>query len=82
MAAAAVDELLLLDLTDLRRCLVPPLLAGLLDDDAADADAAEPECLSGFLPVLPPPDDESALPLLPPLLPTVAMRGDSGADDE
>lgn len=79
MVAAAVDELLLLDLTDLRRCLVPPLLAGLLDDDA---DAAEPECLSGFLPVLPPPDDESALPLLPPLLPTVAMRGDSGADDE
>ena len=79
MVSAAVDYLLLLDLTDLRRCLVPPLLAGLLDDDA---DAAEPECLSGFLPVLPPPDDESALPLLPPLLPTVAMRGDSGADDE
>lgn len=81
MVAVAVDELLLLlDLTDLRRCLVPPLLAGLLDD-AADVDPAEPECLSGFLPVLPPPPD-AALPLLPPLLPTVAMRGDSGADDE
>lgn len=80
VVAVAVDELLLLlDLTDLRRCLVPPLLAGLLDDDAADVDPAEPECLSGFLPVLPPPDDVSAL---PPLLPTVAMRGDSGADDE